>query len=152
MSCADLDRPFGLIQSHSHSAILSLPGFVSRSPPDNSRIYLVGSVGLCIRPGLCIKSLAQSRNETNSSWVSSGADKPCAIPRICASDCPFSNNAATIKVTHYQLTQCPVGVLVIGWLPLPWRSVSFVPHGPLDAIIGDAEIVESARAHPVDSE
>jgi hypothetical protein len=32
----------------------------------------------------CIKPLAPSRNETNSSRVNGGADKLCAIPQICA--------------------------------------------------------------------
>ena len=69
-------RAFGVLVGHLPSAILSLPAFASRSPPDNSCMYpswinrslcLAGIVG-------CIKPLAQSRNETNSSWVN-GADK-----------------------------------------------------------------------------
>ena len=56
---------------------------VSRSPPDNSCMYPSWiSRSLC-SAGIarCIKPLAQSRNETNSSWVNGGAG---AIPRICA--------------------------------------------------------------------
>ena len=63
-----------------------LPAFVSRSPPDNSCMYPSWiSRSLC-STGIvrCIKPLAQSRNETNSSWVN-GADKSGFIFQICAS-------------------------------------------------------------------
>jgi hypothetical protein len=67
---------FGVLVGHLPSAILSLPAFVSRSPPDNSCMYPSWiSRSLCwagiVR---CITPLAQSRNETNSSSVN-GADK-----------------------------------------------------------------------------
>ena len=78
---------------HLPSAILCLPAFVSRSSPGNSSMYPSWiSRSLC-SGGIvrCIGPLAQLRSDTNSSWVSGGADKPCAIPRICASDCPFSS-------------------------------------------------------------
>ena len=47
-------RAFGVVVGHSPSTILSLPAFVSRSPPDNSCMYpsWIGSVGLCVRLGL----------------------------------------------------------------------------------------------------
>jgi hypothetical protein len=76
----------GVLVSHLPSAILSLSAFVSRSPPDNSCMYPSWiSRSLC-SAGIvrCIKPLAQSRNETNSSWVN-GADKSGFIFQICAS-------------------------------------------------------------------
>jgi hypothetical protein len=77
----------------SPSAILCLPAFVSRSSPGNSNMYPSWiSRSLC-SGGIvrCIGPLAQLRSDTNSSWVSGGADKPCAIPRTYASNCPFSS-------------------------------------------------------------
>ena len=65
---------------------------------------LVGSVGLCVRLGLTGASnpLAQSRNETNSSWVN-GADKSGFIFQICASGAAVqASHPATIKLTHYR--------------------------------------------------
>ena len=131
-------RAFGVLVGHLPSAILSLPAFVSRSPPDNSCMYpsqalpkfesyrcsrnslnfltkvsnayeqfhgigrLVGSVGLCVRLVRCIKPLAQSRNETNSSWVN-GANKSGFIFQICASGAAAqASHPATIKLTHYR--------------------------------------------------
>jgi hypothetical protein len=85
--CSELvgvPRAFGMLVGHSPSAIFSLPAFVSRSPPDNSCMYpSLISRSLC-STGIrwCTAPFAQSRNETNSSWVN-GGDKPCAIPRIC---------------------------------------------------------------------
>jgi hypothetical protein len=50
----------------------------------------------------CVKPLAQSRNETNSSWVN-GADKSGFIFQICASGAAVqASHPATIKLTHYQ--------------------------------------------------
>ena len=74
---------FGVSSGHSPFAILSLPACVSRSPPDNSCMYpSLISRSLCSAEiARCIKPLAQSRNETNSSWVNGGAG---AIPRISA--------------------------------------------------------------------
>ncbi len=73
--------------SHSPFTILSLPAFVSRSPPDKSCMYPSWiSRSLC-SAGIarCIKPLLQSRNETNSSWVNGGGGGGAgAIPRICA--------------------------------------------------------------------
>jgi hypothetical protein len=97
-------RAFGVLVSHLPSAILSLPAFVSRSPPDNSCMYPSWiSRSLC-SAGIvrCIKPLAQSRNETNSSWVN-GADKSGFIFQICASALPFKpDSCATIKLTYYR--------------------------------------------------
>jgi hypothetical protein len=79
-------RAFGVLVGHLPSAILSLPAFVSRRPPDNSCMYPSWiSRSLC-SAGIvrCVKPLAQSRNETNSSWVN-GADKSGFIFQICAS-------------------------------------------------------------------
>ena len=87
-------RAFGVLVSHLPSAILSLPAFVSRSPPDNSCMYPSWiSRSLC-SAGIvrCIKPLAQSRNETNSSWVN-GADKSGFIFQICAS-------GAAVQASH----------------------------------------------------
>src|SRR6202022_3084196 len=76
---------------------------VSRSPPDNSCMYPSWiSRSLC-SAGIarCIKPLAQSRNETNSSWVN-GADKSGCIFQICASGAAVqASHLATIKLTHY---------------------------------------------------
>jgi hypothetical protein len=97
-------RAFGVLVSHLPSAILSLPAFVSRSPPDNSWMYPSWiSRSLC-SAGIvrCIKPLAQSRNETNSSWVN-GADKSGFIFQICASGAAVqASHPATIKLTHYR--------------------------------------------------
>jgi hypothetical protein len=47
----------------------------------------------------CIKPLAPSRNETNSSRVNGGADKTWVIPRICAYGWPVqASHPATIKL------------------------------------------------------
>jgi len=97
-------RAFGVLVGHLPSAILSLPAFVSRSPPDNSCMYPSWiSRSLC-SAGIvrCIKPLAQSRNETNSSWVN-GADKSGFIFQICASGAAVqANHPATLKLTHYR--------------------------------------------------
>ena len=97
-------RAFGVLVGHLPSAILSLPAFVSRSPPDNSCMYPSWiSRSLC-SAGIvrCIKPLAQSRNETNSSWVN-GADKSGFIFQICASGAAVqASHPATIKLTHYR--------------------------------------------------
>ena len=95
---------FGVPVGHSPSTILSLPAFVSRSPPDNSCMYPSWiSRSLC-SAGIvrCIKPLAQSRNETNSSWVN-GADKSGFIFQICASGAAVqASHPATIKLTYYR--------------------------------------------------
>jgi hypothetical protein len=97
-------RAFGVLVGHFPSAILSLPAFVSRSPPDNSCMYPSWiSRSLC-SAGIvrCIKPLAQSRNETNSSWVN-GANKSGFIFQICASGAAVqASHPATIKLTHYR--------------------------------------------------
>jgi hypothetical protein len=97
-------RAFGVLVGHLPSAILSLPAFVSRSPPDNSCMYPSWiSRSLC-SAGIvrCIKPLAQSRNETNSSWVN-GADKSGFIFQKCASGAAVqASHPATIKLTHYR--------------------------------------------------
>src|SRR5262245_28754011 len=101
VSCADLDRPFGLIQSHSPSAILSLPAFVSRSPPDNACTY-----PSWISRSLCAAGIARCINPWRSPATrqilrGSVVVQTSLVPRICASDCPLSDNDATIKVNHY---------------------------------------------------
>ena len=97
-------RAFGVLVGHLPSAILSLPAFVSRSPPDNSCTYPSWiSRSLC-SAGIvrCTKPLAQSRNETNSSWVN-GADKSGFIFQKCASRAAVqASHPATIKLTHYR--------------------------------------------------
>jgi hypothetical protein len=97
-------RAFGVLVGHSPSAILSLPAFVSRSPPDNSCMYPSWINRSLCSAGIvrCIKPLAQSRNETNSSWVN-GADKSGFIFQICASGAAVqASHPATIKLTHYR--------------------------------------------------
>jgi hypothetical protein len=96
-------RAFGVIAGHLPSAILILPKPVSRSPPKTSSIYPSSiSRALCSAGMRCIKPLAPSRNETNSSRVNGGADKTWAIPRICAHGWPDqASHPATIKLTHY---------------------------------------------------
>jgi len=97
-------RAFVVLVGHLPSAILSLPAFVSRSPPDDSCMYPNWiSRSLC-SAGIvrCIKPLAQSRNETNSSWVN-GANKSGFIFQICASGAAVqASHPATIKLTHYR--------------------------------------------------
>ncbi len=75
-----------MLLGHLLSAILSLPAFVSRSPPDNSCMYPSWMSRSLCSAGIvrCIKPLAQSRNEANSSLVN-GADKSGFIFQICAS-------------------------------------------------------------------
>jgi hypothetical protein len=97
-------RAFGVLVGHSPSAILSLPAFVSRSPPDNSCMYPSWINRSLCPAGIvrCIKPLAQSRNETNSSWVN-GADKSGFIFQICASGAAVqASHPATIILTHYR--------------------------------------------------
>ena len=84
-------RAFGVLVGHLPSAILSLPAFVSRSPPDNSCMYPSWINRSLCSAGIvrCIKPLAQSRNETNSSWVKRrrqiGAHSPNMRLRRCRS-------------------------------------------------------------------
>ncbi len=83
-------RAFGVLVGHLPPAILSLPAFVSRSPPDNSCMYPSWiSRSLC-SAGIvrCIKPLAQSRNETNSSWVN-GADESGSFSKYAPPALPF---------------------------------------------------------------
>src|SRR6266853_5480679 len=102
-------KAFGVLVAHLPSAILSLPAFVSRSPPDNSCMYpSLISRSLC-SAGIarCIKPLAQSRNETNSSWVNGGAG---AIPRISAgfpSGRLTSSNVATWVLSNQDSNTAP---------------------------------------------
>ena len=105
-------QTFGVIAGHLPSAILILPKPVSRSPPKTSSIYLSSiSRALCSAGMRCIKLLAPSRNETNSSRVNGGADKTWAIPRICAYGWRVqASYPATIKLTHY-LDRARRGVL-----------------------------------------
>src|ERR1700688_4462726 len=68
------------------SAILILPAAVKRIPPKTSSMYPSSiSLALCSDGMRCIKPLAPSRNETNSSRVSGGADG--AILLVCAYGC-----------------------------------------------------------------
>ena len=93
-----------MLVGHLPSAILSLPAFVSRSPPDNSCMYPSWINRSLCSAGIvwCIKPLAQSRNETNSSWVN-GADKSGFIFQICASGAAVqASHPATIKLTYYR--------------------------------------------------
>src|ERR1700738_4341964 len=72
--------PFQVCQP---SAILILPALVNRMPPKTSSMYPSSiSRALCSDGMRCIKPLAPSRNETNSSRVNGGADG--AILGICA--------------------------------------------------------------------
>src|SRR5882672_2005647 len=97
-------RAFGVLVGHLPSAIFSLPAFVSRSPPDNSCMYPSWiSRSLC-SAGIvrCIKPLAQSGNETNSSWVN-GADKSGFIFKYAPPALPFKPVILPpIKLTHYR--------------------------------------------------
>jgi hypothetical protein len=92
-----------VIAGYLPSAILILPKPVSRSPPKTSSIYPSSiSRALCSAGMRCIKPLAPSRNETNSSRVNVGADKTWAIRRICAYGWPVqASHPATIRLTHY---------------------------------------------------
>ena len=94
----------GVLVGYLPSAILSLPAFVSRSPPDNSCMYPSWiSRSLC-SAGIvrCIKPLALSLNETNSWWVN-GANKSGFIFQICASGAAVqASHPATIKLIHYR--------------------------------------------------
>jgi hypothetical protein len=96
-------RALGVLVGHLPSAILILPKPVSRSPPKTSSIYPSSiSRALCSSGMECIKPLAQSRNETNSSRVNGGADELWAIPRICAYGASDqARNAALFKRIHY---------------------------------------------------
>jgi hypothetical protein len=72
---------FGISVGHP-SAILILPAAVKRMPPKTSSMYPSSiSRALCSDGMRCIKPLAPSRNETNSSRVNGGADG--AILGIC---------------------------------------------------------------------
>src|SRR6266850_906221 len=65
------------------SAILILPALVNRMPPKTSSMYPSSiSRALCSDGMRCIKPLAPSRNETNSSRVNGGAVG--AILGICS--------------------------------------------------------------------
>jgi hypothetical protein len=79
--------PAGFV-GHLPSAILILPKPVSRSPPETSSMYPSSIRRVLCSTGMrCIKPLAPSRNETNSSRVN-GGDKFSAMLRICAYGCP----------------------------------------------------------------
>jgi hypothetical protein len=107
--------PIWMLVCHSPSAILSLPAFVSRSPPDNSCMYPSWISRTLCSAGIawCVKPLAQCCNEANSSWVNGGADKPCAITQICAPDSPFSSEQSC----HNQTDQIPKMAIPIWRLP-----------------------------------
>ena len=97
-------RAFGVLVGHLPSAILRLPAFVSRSPPDNSCMYPSWTSRTLCSAGIvrCIKPLAQSRNEANSSWVN-GADKSGFIFQVCASGAAVqASHPATINLTRYR--------------------------------------------------
>ena len=67
----------------------------------------------------CIKPLAPSRNETNSSRVNGGADKLCAIPQICAYggqdqvgfDCLTQKSPLPAAVRHRRRGRIGVGFI-----------------------------------------
>jgi hypothetical protein len=130
-------RAFGVIAGYLPSAILILPKPVSRSPPKTSSIYPSSiSRALCSAGMRCIKPLAPSRNETNSSRVNAGADKTWAIARLCAYGWPVqANQPATIKPTHY-LDDEGLASFAQKKRPQrgaelrPWRLGSFVPVCP----------------------
>src|SRR6266851_3700973 len=74
---------FWPFQVRQPSAILILPALVNRMPPKTSSMYPSSiSRALCSDGMRCIKPLAPSRNETNSSRVNGGAVG--AILGICA--------------------------------------------------------------------
>ena len=79
-------------------------------PPTIPVCTLAGSVGLYVRTGIarCVKPLAQSRNETNSSWVNGGGAG--AIPRICANSSSgrlISSNVATWVLSNQHSNIAP---------------------------------------------
>src|SRR5258705_8246842 len=82
------------------SAILILPALVSRMPPKTSSMYPSSiSRALCSDGMPCIKPLARSRNETNSSRVNGGAVG--AILGICSYGGPDQAEfVATIKLVQ----------------------------------------------------
>jgi hypothetical protein len=71
-------------------------GSLWQGQPPAGRTSFVGpldaltSRALCAAGLRCIKPLAPSRNETNSSWFNAGADEIWDIPRICAYGSPVS--------------------------------------------------------------
>jgi hypothetical protein len=86
---------------HLPSAVLSLPAFVRRSPPDNSCMYPISMSRFLCSDGIvrCTKPFAQARNEANSSRVNGGVDKRCAMLRICPYGCPVqASHAAIFKI------------------------------------------------------
>src|SRR5712675_1290414 len=82
------------------SAILILPALVNRMPPKTSSMYPSSiSRALCSDGMRCIKPLAPSRNETNSSRVNGGAVG--AILGICSYGGPDQAEfVATIKLVQ----------------------------------------------------
>jgi hypothetical protein len=82
-----IGRHLGGVPAFDHpSAILALPALVSRMPPKTSSMYPSSiSRTLCSEGMRCIKPLAPSRNETNSSRVNGGAVG--AIFLVCACGC-----------------------------------------------------------------
>jgi hypothetical protein len=147
----DLAKPgaFGVLVSHLPSAILSLPAFVSRSPPDNSCMYPSWiSRSLC-SAGIvrCIKPLAQSRNETNSSWVNGGTDKPCAIRANMRLRRPGSSQLCC----HNQTDPLPATTLK-GSIAMPPRARQrclLTPHEKAAADVrSDGSTLNLARPSP----
>jgi hypothetical protein len=117
-------------RSHFPSAILSLPAFVRRSPPDNSRMYPSSTSRFLCSVGIvrCTKPFAQARNEANSSRVNGGADKRCVILRICPYGGPFqASHFATIK---HVISEAPAGLdLAAGCMTRAWMRRPTAPFG-----------------------
>jgi hypothetical protein len=85
------------------SAILILPALVNRMPPKTSSMYPSSiSRALCSDGMRCIKPLAPSRNETNSSRVNGGAVG--AIVGICS----YGGRDQAEFVATIKLVQSPV--------------------------------------------
>lgn len=112
------------------SSILSLPAFVRRSPPDNSCMYPSSISRFLCSAGIvrCTKPFAQARNETNSSRVNGGADKRCAMLRICPYGGPVqASHPATMK---HVISEAPAGLdLAAGRITRPRMSRPTAPFG-----------------------
>jgi hypothetical protein len=101
-------RAFGVLVGHLPSAILSLPAFVSRSPPDNSCMYPSWiSRSLC-SAGIvrCIKPLAQSRLRRCRSSQSSCHNQTDPLPGF-PSGRLNSSNVATWVLSNQDSSVAP---------------------------------------------
>ena len=98
-----------LTSGYSAVLLVTLIGWRRSARAHRSSLTLARLAGFLCSAGMrCIKPLAPSRNETNSSRVNAGADTSWAILQILRLWRPDSTSySATIRLTHYRILESP---------------------------------------------